>query len=281
MAADEQLEAVGELRVRLELLGKRADLERVLGDEGGLDDVVLDQGLEELGDELALAPGVLDLDAMPLGQRDELVAAAAEGDVFAGGLGGELDHGRAAEGLLEVDDVALVGALKRAVGSLACGAEGALAKVHHAAQVGVGAVCLEGGELGVVGEIHALVAEAAVHLEDALEAAHEQALEVELGRNAQVDLGVEGVEVRGEGLGRGTAHDGVQHGGLDLEVALVLAEAAQSRGDLEALGEGVFDLGVHDEVDVALAVAGLLVCQAVELLRQGAQGLGQQGHLLG
>ncbi len=128
-------------------------------------------------------------------------------------------------------------------------------------------------------EVHALVAEAAVDFEHALEAAHEQALEVQLGCNAQVDFHVERVEMRGEGLGRRTARKCVQHGGLDLEIAVVHAVLAHGRDDLGTLDERLFDVVVHDEVDVALAIAQLFVGQAVELLGKRAQRLGEKRHL--
>ena len=53
------------------------------------------------------------------------------------------------------------------------------------------------------------------------------------------------------------------------------------RDDPAALAEDVADLGVHDEVDVALAVADLAVREAVELLGQRAKGLGEHGERRG
>ena len=51
------------------------------------------------------------------------------------------------------------------------------------------------------------------------------------------------------------------------------------RETISALAEDVADLGVHDEVHVALAVADLAVGEAVELLGQRAQGLGEHREL--
>ena len=127
-----------------------------------------------------------------------------------------------------------------------------------------------------MGEVHALVAELATDLKDALKAAHDAALEGQLGGDAQVEVAVKRVEVRDERLGVGTTQDGMHHGGLDLHVAVGLHVAADEADDLAALAEGVADLGVHDEVDVALAVANLAVGETVELLGQRAQGLGEQ-----
>ena len=72
----------------------------------------------------------------------------------------------------------------------------------------------------------------AADLEHLLEAADHEALQVQLGRDAQVEVGVERVVVGDEGPGRGAAGDGVQHRRLDLDEALrpqALAQAAHRR----------------------------------------------------
>src|SRR5690606_40413165 len=77
------------------------------------------------------------------------------------------------------------------------------------------------GEFGVVARGHTLVAEVAVDLEDLLEAADDQALEVQLRGDAQVHGQVQRVVVGLERLGRRAARDHLQHRGLDFqEVAL-------------------------------------------------------------
>ena len=62
---------------------------------------------------------------------------------------------------------------------------------HRVPVVGVGLVPLEHRELGVVLERDALVAEVLAELVDPLEAADDQPLEVELGRDPQVEVLVE------------------------------------------------------------------------------------------
>src|SRR5258707_14867577 len=59
----------------------------------------------------------------------------------------------------------------------------AFGEVHHVRPVLVGAVPLEHRELGVVARGDALVPEVAVDLEHALDAADQQPLEIELGRD--------------------------------------------------------------------------------------------------
>ena len=97
--------------------------------------------------------------------------------------------------------------------------EEALAELHHAVVVGVGLVELDHRELGVVADVDALVAEVLAHLVDALHAADDAALEVELGRDAEIELEIEGVGLGHEGAGRRPRGDGREHWGLDLEEA--------------------------------------------------------------
>ena len=88
--------------------------------------------------------------------------------------------------------------LRELVGAdgLADAAHEPLGAVGDDLPVRVGLVPLEHRELGVVLGREALVAEVLADLVDALEAAHDQALEVELGGDPQVHRVVERVEVR-------------------------------------------------------------------------------------
>ncbi len=64
---------------------------------------------------------------------------------------------------------------------------------------------------------HALVAKVLADLVHALQAADDQALQIELRRDPQVQLALELVRVRDERLGEGAAVDRLQDGRLDLE----------------------------------------------------------------
>ena len=94
-----------------------------------------------------------------------------------------------------------------------------LGEVHQVAVVRVRLVELEHRELGVVPRRDAFVAEVAVDLEHLLEAADDQPLQVQLGRDAQVQLHVERVVMRDERPRRGAARDRMHHRRLDFEVA--------------------------------------------------------------
>ncbi len=132
-----------------------------------------------------------------------------------------------------------------------------LGEVHQVVVGGVGLVELEHGELGVVAGGQPLVAEVAVDLEDLVEAAHHQALEVQLRGDAQVEVHVEGVVVGAEWLGRGPAGHRLHHRRLHLHEAAVAQKLPDQADDLHPFAEGLAALRGDDQVDVALAVAGL------------------------
>ena len=124
--------------------------------------------------------------------------------------------------------------------------------------------------------VHALVAEDAADLIHALHAADDQALEGQLGRDAHVHVDIERIVVGNERTRGRAAGNGVEDGGLDLDIAHIVQIIPQMLDELRADDEVALDLGVHDQVDITLTIAGLLVGQAVELLGQRQQGFGQE-----
>ena len=124
-----------------------------------------------------------------------------------------------------------------------------------------------------------LVPEIAVDFEHSLEAAHGEALEVQLRGDAQEERHVQSIVMGDEGLGRSASGNDVHHGGFHLHEASLLKEAAHRTHHLRAHPEGVPGRLIHDEIKIAPAVAQLRVCNAVVLIRKGPQGLGQQPGL--
>ena len=96
--------------------------------------------------------------------------------------------------------------------------------------VGVGLVPLEHRELGVVLVRDALVAEVLAELVDAVDAADDQPLQVQLGGDAQVEVAVERVVVGREGPRQRAAVERLQDRRLHLDEA-VLVEPAADLGD--------------------------------------------------
>ncbi len=132
--------------------------------------------------------------------------------------------------------------------------------------VAIGLVELEHGELGVVLGGDTLVAEVAVDLVDAVEAADDQALQIKLRRDAQLEVDIQRVVVRRKWPCRRPTRNRVHHRRLDFEVAArieELAHRAQHRGPLH---KNLAHIGIRKQVDVPLAVAQLGVFEAVELV---------------
>mmetsp|Transcript_5062 Transcript_5062/g.10994 ORF Transcript_5062/g.10994 Transcript_5062/m.10994 type:complete len:245 (-) Transcript_5062:534-1268(-) len=140
---------------------------------------------------------------------------------------------------------------------------------------------LTGGELGVVGHVNALIPELPADLVHTLNASNHECLEEELRSDAHIELHAEVVVVGDKGAGSSTTWDHVHHGGLHLQEAAVVQELAHKLDDLGAREEDVTHLGVADEVQVALAVAGLLILQAKVGGRGHVQAGGQQLELDG
>ena len=195
-------------------------------------------------------------------------------------LAHRLFHLPAAEGRRQFDGGAFPLHGHGAQGLLRHLADQVLGEVHDLVAADIGLVQLQHRELRVVPGADAFVAEIAVDLVDALEAAHHQALEVELGRHAQVHLHVQRVVVGHERARRGAAGEVVHHRGLDLEEAARVEPAPDRGDDARALDEDLARFGRHHQVDVALAVALLHVGQAMPLVGQRAQRLGQQAQAL-
>ena len=129
----------------------------------------------------------------------------------------EVLDGHAPERRAEVVGLALVLDASRAEHGVGETLEHALDQVHEIAVIGVRLVQLEHREFGVVPRRQALVAEVAIDLVDALEAADDQPLEVQLGRDPQVHVDVERVVVGQERLRDRAARNHLQHRRLDLE----------------------------------------------------------------
>jgi len=108
-----------------------------------------------------------------------------------------------------------------------------------------------------------------------------QPLEIELRRDAQIQVHVERVVVCHEGARGGTTGDRLQHRRLDLEEAASSHERPYRRDHGEAGLEDRPDLGIGDQVHVALTVAGLRVRESVVLLGQRTHRLGEEEHLAG
>ena len=129
--------------------------------------------------------------------------------------------------------------------------------------------------------IDPFVAKDAADLVDALEPADDQALEVQLEGDAQLEIEIESVVMRRERT-RGRPSRLlrlVQDGGLHFDEIQVLEEAADTGDELRAAEEDLAHLQVRAQIHVALPVPSLVVGETVPFFRERAQRLRQQAVL--
>ncbi len=209
-----------------------------------------------------LRPGRIlrDVEAAPLEQLPQLRLVLRPDALLVEGV----DEGDPAPRCLQVDLVAAELDDRRAERLLRHTLDEPLDARHRVAVVGVRLVPLEHRELGVVLEGDALVAEVLAELVDALQTADDQALEVELGRDPEVEILVELVVVRHERLREGAAIARLQDGGLDFDEAVAVEGATHRSHHPCAQQEDPPRLLVHQQVEVALAIAELDVGEPVE-----------------
>ena len=262
LAVDHKLETLGQARFGAVFLGEGRHLDRVVGYEGGLNVCAFAELAEHLVDEFAFAHGIVDLHFELTADVANLVLGLAF-EVVARFLLYSLEDWEAAEWGAEADDVAIDLTLGFAIYGYAYSLEEMLGEGHHPVVVFVLDVELHACELGVVGTVHALVAEVLANLVYAFEAAYYEPLEIKLGGDAHVHIDVEGVEMGDEGAGRRATSDRLENGGLDLGIACAIEDGAESAEHCGTLQEYILHSLVDDEVDIALAVAQLGVVEGV------------------
>ncbi len=151
-----------------------------------------------------------------------------------------------------------------------------LDELRHVEVVGVGLVGLEHRELGVVAGRDPLVAEDPADLKDTLEAPDHEALQIELGRDPQREVGVQRVVVGEEGLGVGPSGERLQHRRLDLDEAERVEDAPQVAHGRGARKERLARALVRPQVDLPLAVAELGVLHPPPLVTETDLARGEQ-----
>ena len=209
-AADKQLETLGDFRLVGLALGQRAEARGIVDHEGGLDQVVLD-GFFPHAVEQVVVVDAFGLEAQLVALFDQRrVVAVVEVVVLVEQVQVFLAFER---GVVHLH--VAVGQFRSTADRLGQVAEELLGVVHHRVEVAVGLVELKHRELGVVAAVDAFVAEVAVDLEHPRHAGHQQALEVELWRDAQKQVDVQRVVVGLERPRGGAAGDGLHHGRFD------------------------------------------------------------------
>ena len=219
---NKQLEPLGILGILRHPLGQRRYLHRMVHDEGGLNQLFLHIGFKEKVEDIPPLVALLIFDMVRLGQGTGLFRGLHPGKIHPGVLFDGVGHAQPLEGLFQIDLHAVVIHLGGPQHPQRHRPDQILRQIHHAVVVGVGLIQLQQGELRVVAGIHPLVAEHPADFIYPLKAAHDQPLQVQLQRNAQVHVHIQGVVVGDEGAGRRAAGNAVEHGGFHLQKSLFI-----------------------------------------------------------
>src|ERR1035437_5650163 len=183
------------------------------------------------------------------------------------------------ERLLEIDFASLIGDLGGAKHVARNFADEFLDEAHQMRILQVGDIELQHRKFRIVPRGNAFVAEVAVEFENLYEARDRQPLEIKLGCDAQIEIHIERIVVGYERARRGAARDRVHHRSFDLDIAPVKKKLADSLDDARAQHEGLPGFLIRAQIKITLAVADLLVGQAVEFFGQRAQRFRQQLYL--
>ena len=155
-----------------------------------------------------------------------------------------------------------------------------LYQCHHIVVVGIRLIGFQQRELRVVVLVNAFVAEHAANFVHLVQAADDEPFQVKFGGNPQIELLVQRVVVGYKGAGVGAGGDWHQDGRVHFHKAAPVKKTADAADDAAALHESVGHFRVGNQVQVALAIAGFHIAQAVPLFGQRAHPFGEDGQRL-
>ena len=166
--------------------------------------------------------------------------------------------------------------------------EHSLGEAHHPVVVLVGHIYFHACELRIVVAVHALVAEILRELVHAFESADNQSLEIQFVGNTQIQRYVQRIVVCDERTGRCTAGDALKDGSLHLDIAGCIEIGTHGVVHCGAFEEDILHSFVHNQVDIAAAVAKFGVVESVVAHPvldfyngEGTQALRQHSELAG
>ena len=187
-------------------------------------------------------------------------------------------NSQAFPGTLEADIEPLVDEIKGAENFLGNVAEKFFREIH---QIFIGCICLiefHHREFRVVAYRDAFVAEVAVDLENPVQTANNKAFQVQLRGNAEVQFHIQSVVMGYERPGRCPSGNLMHHGCFNFQKIAIGHEAADQVDDAGALEEYFTCFRIYDQVNIALAVAGFHIGQAMKFFRQRQKRFDQQPY---
>src|SRR6185503_18841445 len=105
------------------------------------------------------------------------------------------------------------------------------------------------------------VSEVPIDFKHAWKTAHDQPLQIEFGRDAEIEIDTERIMVRDKGFRGRTSGNRMHHRGFDFKEASFDQERANAGDDSAAGGKDAMYLRIGDQVDIALSIAGLDIRQ--------------------
>ena len=139
-------------------------------------------------------------------------------------------------------------------------------EIHGVTIICIGPVELQHGELRVMPGRESLIAEITIDLEHFLQTADGEALEIEFRGHPEIHLHIKRVVMRNKGPRRGTTGNGMQHWRLNLNKLPLNQKLPNTLNRRSTDTKDLARFGVHDKVNITLAVAHLLVDQTMILV---------------
>ena len=243
-------------------LGQRRHLNGIVVNEGRLDELRLASLTEDFINQLALAHGAIDLHTLRLRELGQLFLIHF-GNVSASKMLDSLKHGIALPRALEIDDVIPYLHLGVAMQCESDSLHHLFHRVHHPFIILVRHVQFHLGEFRIMETVHTFVAEVLGELIHAVESTHNQFFQIQLIGNTQIERHIQSVVVGFERTGGSTTVERLQNRGFDFQIALFVQIVTHSVHQQCALDEGIFNVRIHDEVDVTLTIALLRILESI------------------
>ena len=116
--------------------------------------------------------------------------------------------------------------------------------------------------------IHTFITEYTTDLINPLESAYDQSLQIKLQRNTKLYIFIQRIVMCLKRSCCCTTCVGNQHRCFHFHEISACEEITDLLDDLGALDENFLAVLIHDQIHISLTIAGIRICQSVELLRQ-------------
>ncbi len=249
---------------------------RISGNKRRIPQMRFGNGFEDLGEELAVTGRKLDVQAESFADFNHGSVIFEQSRIDIAVLDDRFADGETIPGSPQIDLAAAIADLLGAEDRLRDMADELFSKIHQVFVGGVSLIKLHHGELRIVADRDPLIAEVAVDLEDPVKTADNQAFEIKFRRNAQKKLHVESIMMGGKRARRGAAGNRMHHRRFDFVEIVLHHEVADGADNAAPFFEDFAHLGINDQVEITLPIAGLDISQTVPLFRQRQQRLGEE-----